>query len=120
MDPLLNYKTILPATKPVGISNDLIFAEPNSPFMDSVIHNLIAFDHYYLSDYPTVMFSSECVLSAGITVFNSSLLIVHPFFLLFPATLSPSVGHRANSTQLVPCSSPPSYRYGTPDLPMQM
>lgn len=59
MDPLLNFQTILPATKPIGISNDLIFAEPNSPFMDSVIHNLIAFDHYYLSDYPTVMFSSE-------------------------------------------------------------
>lgn len=72
MDPLLNFPAILPITKPVGISNDLMFAEPNSPFMDTVIHNLIAFDHQYLSAYPTVMFSTgPMFLSAMLALWDS-------------------------------------------------
>lgn len=60
IDPLLLHTpAMLPVTKPVGISNDLMASEPRGPFMDSVIHNLVAFDHTYLSAYPTVMFSSE-------------------------------------------------------------
>lgn len=45
VNPLLHFPVILPVTNPVGISNDLIFSEPNHPFMDAVIHNLMAFDH---------------------------------------------------------------------------
>ncbi|GAA5842973.1 hypothetical protein JCM11251_007300 [Rhodosporidiobolus azoricus] len=58
LDPLLYFQVILPATIPVGISNDLMFAEKGHPFMDLVIHNLITFDHSYGTNYPTVMFST--------------------------------------------------------------
>ncbi|GAA5969100.1 hypothetical protein JCM11641_007469 [Rhodosporidiobolus odoratus] len=58
LDPLLYYQVILPATIPVGVSNDLMFAEKGHPFMDLVIHNLITFDHTYGTNYPTVMFST--------------------------------------------------------------
>ncbi|GAA5985823.1 hypothetical protein JCM5350_006899 [Sporobolomyces pararoseus] len=58
MDPLLYFEVILPQTIPVGVSNDLMFAEKNHPFMDLVIHNLITFDHTYGTNYPTVMFST--------------------------------------------------------------
>ncbi|KAK9893600.1 glycosyltransferase family 32 protein [Cystobasidium minutum MCA 4210] len=60
------------ATKPIGVSNDVMFSEPNSKFMDSVIHNLLAFDHYVISDYPTVMFSTgPMFLSAVLSLWNS-------------------------------------------------
>ncbi|KAK4057608.1 hypothetical protein OIO90_001254 [Microbotryomycetes sp. JL221] len=58
MDPLLSFQIILPATIPVGVSNDLMFAEKQHPFMDLVIHNLVTFDHSYGTNYPTVMFST--------------------------------------------------------------
>jgi mannosyltransferase OCH1-like enzyme len=57
--PLLHYQTILPVTKPVGVSNDLIFSAPQTPFMDLVIHSLDTFNHRWLwMNYPTVMFST--------------------------------------------------------------
>ncbi|POY71160.1 hypothetical protein BMF94_5470 [Rhodotorula taiwanensis] len=58
LDPLLYFRVILPQTIPVGVSNDLMFAEKGHPFMDLVIHNLITFDHTYGTNYPTVMFST--------------------------------------------------------------
>ncbi|KPV78179.1 glycosyltransferase family 32 protein, partial [Rhodotorula graminis WP1] len=58
LDPFLYFDVILPATIPVGVSNDLMFAERGHPFMDLVIHNLITFDHSYGTNYPTVMFST--------------------------------------------------------------
>ncbi|GAA6032021.1 hypothetical protein JCM8097_003391 [Rhodosporidiobolus ruineniae] len=58
MDPLLYFEVVLPQTIPVGVSNDLMFAEKGHPFMDLVIHNLITFDHTYGTNYPTVMFST--------------------------------------------------------------
>ena len=58
LDPLLYFPVILPATKPVGVSNDVMLAEKGHPFMDLVIHSLIPFDHQYGTNYPTVMFST--------------------------------------------------------------
>lgn len=58
MDALLYFQVILPQTIPVGISNDLMFAEKGHPFMDLVIHNLVTFNHQYGTNYPTVMFST--------------------------------------------------------------
>lgn len=58
IDPLLYFEIVLPATKPVGVSNDVMVAEKGHPFMDLVIHNLITFDHQYGTNYPTVMFST--------------------------------------------------------------
>lgn len=58
MDPLLRFDVILPETRPVGVSNDLIFSAKGHPFMDQMIHNLITFNHLYLTHYATVMFST--------------------------------------------------------------
>ncbi|CAO1613048.1 unnamed protein product [Sympodiomycopsis kandeliae] len=58
LDPLLRFEIVLPVTRPVGVSNDLIFAEKGHPFMDQLIHNLATFNHRYLTHYPTVMFST--------------------------------------------------------------
>ena len=58
VDPLLIYPVILPKTIPVGISNDLMFAERHHPLLEQTIHNLINFDHSWVLNYPTVMFST--------------------------------------------------------------
>ncbi|KAG1755586.1 glycosyltransferase family 32 protein [Suillus lakei] len=46
------------STIPVGVSNDLIFAEKGHPFLAQTIHNLVTFDHSWILNYPTVMFST--------------------------------------------------------------
>ncbi|KAI0052995.1 glycosyltransferase family 32 protein [Auriscalpium vulgare] len=58
VDPLLVFPVILPRTIPVGVSNDLMFAEKGHPFMAQTIHNLVTFDHDWVLNYPTVMFST--------------------------------------------------------------
>ncbi|KAE8212963.1 hypothetical protein CF327_g3434 [Tilletia walkeri] len=71
-DPLLRFEIILPKTIPVGVSNDLMLAQKGHPFMDLVIHNLVAFNHQYLTNYPTVMFSTgPMFLSASYGMFVS-------------------------------------------------
>lgn len=58
MDPLLYFSVILPATIPVGVSNDLMLSEKDHPFMELVIRSLIPFARQYGTNYPTVMFST--------------------------------------------------------------
>lgn len=58
LDQLLVYPVILPKTIPVGVSNDLMFAEKGHPFLAQTIHNLVTFDHSWILNYPTVMFST--------------------------------------------------------------
>ncbi|KAJ7764992.1 glycosyltransferase family 32 protein [Mycena maculata] len=58
LDPLLVYPVILPKTIPVGVSNDLMFAQKHHPFLAQTIHNLATFDHSWILNYPTVMFST--------------------------------------------------------------
>ncbi|RPD67226.1 hypothetical protein L226DRAFT_565966 [Lentinus tigrinus ALCF2SS1-7] len=58
MDPLLVHPIILPRTIPVGVSNDLMFAEKGHPFIAQTIHNLMKFDYNWVLNYPTVMFST--------------------------------------------------------------
>lgn len=73
LDPLLVYPVILPKTIPVGISNDLIFAEKGHPFLAQVIHGLTTFDHSWVLNYPTVMFSTgPMFLSAQYSIFTAS------------------------------------------------
>ncbi|KAE9397135.1 hypothetical protein BT96DRAFT_921711 [Gymnopus androsaceus JB14] len=71
--PLLVYPVILPKTIPVGVSNDLIFAEKGHPFLAQTIHNLVTFDHNWILNYPTVMFSTgPMFLSAQYGIYTSS------------------------------------------------
>jgi mannosyltransferase OCH1-like enzyme len=53
-----NLTAILPKTKPVGYSNDVIFARKHSEFMESVIHSLNQYNRRYGFDYLTVMMST--------------------------------------------------------------
>jgi inositol phosphorylceramide mannosyltransferase catalytic subunit len=73
LDPLLVYPVILPKTIPVGVSNDLMFAEQGHPFLAQTIHNLVTFDHNWILNYPTVMFSTgPMFLSAQYGLYTSS------------------------------------------------
>jgi len=73
LDPLLIYPVILPKTIPVGVSNDLIFAEKGHAFLSQTIHNLDIFDHSWILNYPTVMFSTgPMFLSAQYGLYTSS------------------------------------------------
>jgi hypothetical protein len=57
----------------VGVSNDLMFAEQGHPLLDQAIHNLITFDHSWILNYPTVMFSTgPMFLSAQYGLYSSS------------------------------------------------
>jgi mannosyltransferase OCH1-like enzyme len=57
-DQLLVYPVILPKTIPVGVSNDLMFSAKGHPFLEQTIHNLATFDHSWILNYPTVMFTT--------------------------------------------------------------
>lgn len=73
LDPLLVYPVILPKTIPVGVSNDLMFAAKGHPFLAQTIHNLITFDHSWVLNYPTVMFSTgPMFLSAQYGLYTAS------------------------------------------------
>lgn len=73
MDPLLVHSVILPRTKPVGVSNDLMFAEKHHPFMAQTIHNLMKFDFSWVLNYPTVMFTTgPMFLSAQYGTYTSN------------------------------------------------
>lgn len=54
LDPLLYFQIVLPATIPVGVSNDVMLAAKGHPFMTLVVNNLMIFDHQYGTNYPTV------------------------------------------------------------------
>jgi hypothetical protein len=76
LDPLLVHQVILPKTIPVGVSNDIMFAERGHPFMTQTIHNLVTFDHSWFLNYPTVMFSTgPMFLSAQYGIYTTA----HPF-----------------------------------------
>lgn len=73
MDPLLVYPVILPKTIPVGVSNDLMFSEKGHPLLEQTIHNLIKFDHSWVLNYPTVMFTTgPMFLSAQYGLYTAS------------------------------------------------
>jgi hypothetical protein len=42
----------------VGVSNDVMLASKGSAFMEMTIHGLVTFNHDYVSNYPTVMFTT--------------------------------------------------------------
>ncbi|EIW66516.1 hypothetical protein TREMEDRAFT_40831 [Tremella mesenterica DSM 1558] len=75
LDSLLrgDWEVVLPVTKPVGVSNDLILSSKGSAFMDDTVHALSAFNHEYLTNYPTVMFSTgPMFLSAQYAIYSSA------------------------------------------------
>jgi mannosyltransferase OCH1-like enzyme len=58
VDLLLFYKAIIPKTKPIGYSNDMMASAPKSEFFKRVIKALSHWNHWYLFPYLTVFFST--------------------------------------------------------------
>jgi mannosyltransferase OCH1-like enzyme len=58
LDFLRAYPLVLPATRPVGFSNDFMAAAPGHPFMRRLVERLPAWDVWLATKYPTVMFST--------------------------------------------------------------
>jgi mannosyltransferase OCH1-like enzyme len=58
LDFLRAYPFVMPATRPVGFSNDFLAAAPQHPFVGRLIRALPAWNVWWLSKYPTVMFST--------------------------------------------------------------
>lgn len=75
MDLLLqgDWEVLLPVTKPVGVSNDLLVAKPKSGFFAQTIQALKKWDHQYVTNYPTVMFSTgPMMLSAQFSIYAAA------------------------------------------------
>ena len=58
LDSLLSNDAIIPKTIPIGYSNDVLFASQRHPFYKQLIHALPYWNHYYLTPYPTIFFST--------------------------------------------------------------
>ncbi|CED85464.1 Glycosyltransferase, DXD sugar-binding motif [Phaffia rhodozyma] len=75
LGPLLkgDWDVVLAKTIPVGVSNDIMLSSKRSAFMEMTIHGLITFNHDYITNYPTVMFSTgPMFLSAQYSLYTSS------------------------------------------------
>jgi mannosyltransferase OCH1-like enzyme len=61
-DPSLNdlriFPAIVPKTKPIGYSNDMLAAHPKHPFFEQLIHNLPKWNGWFVFPYLTVIFST--------------------------------------------------------------
>jgi len=49
LDQLRRYKFVLPRTRPVGLSNDFIIAEPKHPFLLQVLNDLPKFNRNFFT-----------------------------------------------------------------------
>ncbi|KAJ3022423.1 hypothetical protein HKX48_006240 [Thoreauomyces humboldtii] len=61
LDPLRKFPFLANAAHPVGLSNGFIMAQPKDVFMGHLVENLELFDRFFISAYPTVMFSTGCM-----------------------------------------------------------
>lgn len=78
LDSLLRFEAIVPRTIPIGVSNDLMFSMKGHPYMTQLIESLAKFQHYYLTHYATVMFSTgPMFVSAMLRAFSSTHDLVH-------------------------------------------
>ncbi|RKO86844.1 nucleotide-diphospho-sugar transferase, partial [Blyttiomyces helicus] len=60
LEPFRRFDFIAPAAHPIGVSNGFIMISPRHPFMKQVVDNLSLFNRFFISAYPTVMFSTGC------------------------------------------------------------
>ena len=58
LDFLRAYPFVMPATRPVGFSNDFLAAAPQHAFLARLLRTLPACNLWLLTKYPTVMFST--------------------------------------------------------------
>ncbi|KAJ3036774.1 hypothetical protein HDV00_002386 [Rhizophlyctis rosea] len=71
LEPFRRFDFISPAAHPVGVSNGFMMSPPRAPLLSHLISQLTPFNHYFLSSYPTVMFSTGCMfLSAHVNTYQ--------------------------------------------------
>lgn len=58
LDFLRSYPFVMPATKPVGFSNDFLASTPQHPLLAQMLAALPRWRMPLLTKYPTVMFST--------------------------------------------------------------
>ena len=58
LDPHAKHLAALPATHPMGLSNDFMISTAGHPYFGQLISRLSLYDHYYLVYYLTVMLST--------------------------------------------------------------
>lgn len=58
LDALLKYPAVIPKTKPIGYSNDVLASTQHHDFYKTLILNLKRWDHWYIFPYLTVFFST--------------------------------------------------------------
>jgi len=56
--PLVRHSAVIPRTKPIGFSNDVMVFAKNHPFLHLMIHNLEKYKGWYGSHFLTVMCST--------------------------------------------------------------
>ncbi|KAI9006038.1 nucleotide-diphospho-sugar transferase [Gaertneriomyces semiglobifer] len=61
LDAFRKFPFVAPAAHPVGISNGFMMTAPAHPFIEQLIQNLQLFNRWFISSYPTVMFSTGCM-----------------------------------------------------------
>ncbi|GAX75008.1 hypothetical protein CEUSTIGMA_g2454.t1 [Chlamydomonas eustigma] len=47
-----------PKTEPIGVSNDVLAAQPKDPFLHRLVHSLTTWNQWFLIKYTTVMFGT--------------------------------------------------------------
>jgi mannosyltransferase OCH1-like enzyme len=58
LDDLRIFPAIIPKTKPIGYSNDMLAAHPKHPFFEQLINNLSRWNGWFVFPYLTVIFST--------------------------------------------------------------
>ena len=76
LDFLRRYPLVLPATRPVGFSNDFLAAAPRHPLMLQMLQALPAWSVPLITKYPTVMFSTGPMF---VTLQVRPCLLLQPF-----------------------------------------
>lgn len=63
LDQLRAHTLVLPRTRPVGLSNDFIMAEPKDPFLLQAIHDLPTFHRQFLTKYVAFEMIRSCLIA---------------------------------------------------------
>ena len=79
LDFLRAYPFVMPATRPVGFSNDFLAASPQHPFVGRLLRALPAWNVWLLTKYPTVMFSTGPMF-VSMQARTLTVLIIPAFF----------------------------------------
>ncbi|PRP78014.1 mannosyl phosphorylinositol ceramide synthase SUR1 [Planoprotostelium fungivorum] len=58
LDPVLKFPIVIPRTKPIGFSNDFLVSSKGHPFFKKIIDSLQTYNHWYGTQFLTVLFST--------------------------------------------------------------